>query len=154
MGAWIFASGDLVMSVCDTRRLALRNQLSELKRLTSWIEDRVDPARFPDLSLAVQVCLEEAVANVIMYASPDGDQLEIWVDLGRCEGVLVARVEDNGREFDPTQAAPFRVAKSLQDAQVGNIGIHLMRSFADGVDYERRNGRNQLTLRFVEPRPA
>jgi len=26
-----------------------------------------------------------------------------------------------------------------------------MRSFATGMDYERRDGRNRLTLRFVEP---
>jgi anti-sigma regulatory factor (Ser/Thr protein kinase) len=35
---------------------------------------------------------------------------------------------------------------------VGNVGIHLMRSFADGMDYERRDCRNRLTLRFNQAR--
>jgi anti-sigma regulatory factor (Ser/Thr protein kinase) len=42
------------------------------------------------------------------------------------------------------------VAKSLEEAKVGDLGIHLMRSFASGMHYERRDGRNRLTLQFVE----
>ena len=42
-------------------------------------------------------------------------------------------------------------AASLEEAKVGDLGIHLMRSFASGMDYERRDGRNRLTFRFVEP---
>src|SRR5262249_34922652 len=70
-------------------------------------------------------------------------------------GTLVARVEDNGRQFDPTRAPPPAPAASLEEAKVGEVGIHLMRSFANGMDYERRDGRNRLTLRFVElPAPS
>jgi anti-sigma regulatory factor (Ser/Thr protein kinase) len=42
------------------------------------------------------------------------------------------------------------VAKSLEEAKVGDLGIHLMRSFASDMHYERQDGRNRLTLRFVE----
>ena len=44
-----------------------------------------------------------------------------------------------------------RMATSLEDAKIGDLGIHLMRSFASGMHYERRGGRNRLTLRFLEP---
>jgi len=47
---------------------------------------------------------------------------------------LVARIEDNGRQFDPTRAPPPVVATSLEKAKVGDLGIHLMRSFASGMD--------------------
>jgi anti-sigma regulatory factor (Ser/Thr protein kinase) len=40
--------------------------------------------------------------------------------------------------------------KSLEEAKVGDLGIHLMHSFASDMHYERRDGRNRLTLRFVE----
>jgi serine/threonine-protein kinase RsbW len=43
------------------------------------------------------------------------------------------------------------MAKSLDDAKIGDYGIHLMRSFASGMHYERREGRNRLTLRFGKP---
>jgi serine/threonine-protein kinase RsbW len=137
------------MSSTDSERLVLRNDLAELERLAGWLEDWARENVSPAVSFAVQLCLEEAVANVIMYGGTD--RLEIAVEVERNDGALVALIEDNGRQFDPTQApAPSR-ATSLQDATIGDLGIHLMRSFASGMHYERRNGRNRLTLRFLEP---
>ena len=138
------------MSSVGTRRLVLRNDLAELERLAGWIEGWTQHEVSADVSFALQLCLEEAVANVIMYGGAKGDRLEIAVELERNGGMLVARIEDTGREFDPTQVPSPSMAKSLEEAKVGDLGIHLVRSFASGMDYERRDGRNRLTLRFVE----
>jgi anti-sigma regulatory factor (Ser/Thr protein kinase) len=60
---------------------------------------------------------------------------------------------DNGRPFDPTEALPPPMASSLTQASIGNLGIHLMRSFASSMQYERRDGCNRLTLQFSERQP-
>ena len=138
------------MSRVETKRLVLRNDLAELTRLAGWIEGIVRDEVSSDVSFAVQLCLEEAVANVIMYGAGSGDRLEIAVELERSGGNLVARIEDDGRHFDPTGVPPPPPVASLQDAKIGHLGVHLMRSFASGLRYERRNGRNRLTLRFLE----
>jgi len=142
------------MSSLEARRLVLRNDVAELQRLAGWLERLAHQGMSSDVSFAVQLCLEEAVANIIMYGAARGDRLEIAVELERNGGTLVARIEDNGRQFDPTRAPPPAVAASLEQAKVGDLGIHLMRSFASGMDYERRDGRNRLTLRFAESRPS
>jgi len=138
------------MSSLDAIRLVLRNDLAELERLAGWIEGWAQQGVSPDVSFAIQLCLEEAIANVIMYGAAKDDRLEIAVELERNGGTLVARIEDTGRQFDPTQVPPPTDATSLEQAKVGDLGIHLLRSFASGMDYERRDGRNRLTLRFVE----
>ena len=138
------------MSSLDAIRLVLRNDLAELERLAGWIEGWAQQGVSPDVSFAIQLCLEEAIANVIMYGAARDDRLEIAVELERNGSTLVARIEDTGRQFDPTQVPPPTVATSLEEAKVGDLGIHLLRSFASGMDYERRDGRNRLTLRFVE----
>jgi len=135
----------------EASRLVLRKDVAELKRLAGWIEGFTQERTSPDVSFAVQLCLEEAVANIIMYGARRDDPLEIAVELERNGENLVARIEDNGQQFDPTRAPPPVSARSLEEAKVGELGIHLMRSFATGMDYERRDGRNRLTLRFVEP---
>ena len=66
----------------------------------------------------------------------------------------LARIEDNGSAFDPTQVVRPPVSASLAEAKVGNLGIHLMRTFASGMYYERRDSRNRLTMRFVEVNAA
>ena len=122
------------MSNLEANRLELRSDLAELKRLAGWIKAQAQQELSADTSFAIQLCLEEAVANIIMHGG----------------GAKVASIEDSGREFDPTQFPPPSVAKSLEEAKVGDLGIHLMHSFASDMHYERRDGRNRLTLRFVE----
>src|SRR5262245_60920868 len=85
-----------------------------------------------------------------MYSTSTDDQLEIVVEVEREDQTLIARIEDNGGAFDPTQVPRPPVPASLAEAKVGNLGIHLMRSFASGMHYERRDSRNRLTIRFVE----
>lgn len=139
------------MSNLESNPLELCGDLSGLRRLAGWIEARSQHGLSADTWFAVQLCLEEAVANIIMHGGgAKDDRLQIAVALERNGGTLVARIEDSGREFDPTQFSPPSVAKSLEEAKVGDLGIHLMRSFASDMHYERRDGRNRLTLRFVE----
>jgi anti-sigma regulatory factor (Ser/Thr protein kinase) len=141
----------IAMSTAGVSRLVLRNDVAELERLAGWIEGFTGQGTSPDVSFALQLCLEEAVANIIMYGGAKDDAIVIAVELERDYGTLVARIEDNGRQFDPTRAPRPLPPASLDEAKVGDLGIHLMRSFANRMDYERRDGRNRLTLRFVEP---
>jgi len=136
------------------RRLLLHRDLAELERLAVWIEGWATRELSATLSFAVQVCLEEAVANIIMYGATQDDRLEIVVEVERTDQALVARIEDNGCAFDPTQVARPPAPSSLAEAKVGNLGIHLMRSFASDLHYERRDTRNRLTMRFVELQDA
>jgi serine/threonine-protein kinase RsbW len=138
----------------NARRLLLHRDLAELQRLAVWIEGWAMRDLSAGLSFAVQVCLEEAVANIIMYSATTDDCLEIVIEVERDDKTLVARVEDNGSAFDPTQVPRPPVPASLAEAKVGNLGIHLMRSFASGMHYERRDSRNCLTMRFVEVQDA
>jgi serine/threonine-protein kinase RsbW len=134
----------------NARRLLLHRDLAELERLAVWIEGWAMRELSANLSFALQVCLEEAVANIIMYSTTTDDRLEIVVEVENENQTLVARIEDNGSAFDPTQFQRPGVPASLAEAKVGNLGIHLMRSFASGLHYERRDSRNRLTMRFVE----
>jgi serine/threonine-protein kinase RsbW len=134
----------------NARRLLLHRDLAELERLVVWIEGWAMRDLSASLSFAVQVCLEEAVANIIMYSTTTDDRLEIVVEVEHANQALVIRIEDNGSAFDPTQVPRPPLPASLAEAKVGNLGIHLMRSFANGMHYERRDNRNRLTIRFVE----
>ena len=75
--------------------------------------------------------LKDAVTAHEKGAAKD-DRLEIAIELEDNAGTLVARIEDNGLPFDPTQVRSPPLATSLEQAKVGDLGIHLIRSFASG----------------------
>jgi hypothetical protein len=109
----------------DARRLLLHRDLAELERLAVWIEDGAARGLSADLSFAVRGGRKHH--NV---------QLHERRSLGNCR---------RGQAHGPGSGRPHA---SLAQAKVGNLGIHLMRSFAGGMHYERRDNRNRLTMRF------
>jgi anti-sigma regulatory factor (Ser/Thr protein kinase) len=134
-----------------TARLVLRTALPELQRLASWVEKIAHEAGFAaDTVFALQLCLEEAVANIVMHGGAKADA-PITVEIARTGDEIVAMIEDEAAPFDPT-SLPERIAPaSLDEATIGELGVHFMRNYASSMEYERRGPQNRLVLRFAMP---
>jgi hypothetical protein len=82
--------------------LIVRNELREVARAAEWVADIArEEALSPRLAFRVDLCLEEALANVVAYAFPGGGSHDVVV---RCEtdaDSVMLEVEDDGRAFDP-----------------------------------------------------
>jgi serine/threonine-protein kinase RsbW len=143
------STGLCSMSDLQQQRIVLKRELGELDRLGTWIqafEGEIDLV--PDVAFALELCLEEAIANIIMHGGPTGAG-EISVTLQHTSPGLVATIEDDGRQFDPTKAPRRATAQSLDEARPGEHGIQLIRTFATDMRYECNRGLNTLTLTFA-----
>src|SRR5262249_10629296 len=130
-------------------RLILRAEVAELTRLTRWVEEFAQYAKLPpDQVFAIQLSVEEAVANVITHSGSAESGQDIAVELAASGDQVLAVIEDKGRPFDPTTVPPPIQPASLAEAQIGKLGIQLMRNFASEMRYEAFNGCNRLTLKF------
>jgi anti-sigma regulatory factor (Ser/Thr protein kinase) len=132
------------------RQIVLERALTELDRLSAFARAIGHDEGLPaDRIFALELCLEEAAANIIMHGGA-GDHAgkQITVTFMRGAPVLTVRLEDDGSPFDPTIVPPPAAPASLEEAQVGGMGVHLIRNLATGMLYERVDGRNRLTLTF------
>lgn len=94
---------------------------------------------------AMQVALDELLTNAIMHGSVSlNDPMQ--VDLIIHKNVLRAVISHAGPAFDPTEVEAPDLEGSLQDRQIGGLGIHLVRSMMDEFTYEHADGRNVLKL--------
>lgn len=130
------------------RLLHLRNETAELTRVREAVEELAIDAGLPSrITFALQLALEEALANVITYAYGDGDEHSIGLRLALRGREIVAEIEDDGQPFNPLERPPPDIEAPLEDRPVGGLGIHLVRTLMDDVAYERRGGKNVLVLR-------
>ena len=54
---------------------------------------------------------------------------------------------DNGLEFNPLEdAKPPDLDSSVEERPVGGLGIHLAKTMADEIGYERRDGWNVVSI--------
>jgi serine/threonine-protein kinase RsbW len=120
-----------------------------------WIASDLD---LPEgQAYAMQVCLEELMANVAMHGrmptaqsdqAEPADPLTVSVSLKVSSEKITLTVEDNGRPFDISRAQPRRVEGGLDDVVPGGLGIGVIRSFADNLKYSRTETGNCVTAEF------
>ena len=134
--------------VDPSRRLIMKNEMSEVGRLRAFFfsvcrEHGIDDENAKTLNLA----LEEWVANVINYAYPKGMRGHVEVTADVSDDVLTLVIKDHGAVFDPTQHEEVDIDAELDERAIGGLGIHLIRTIMDTVEYQRTSdGYNRLVL--------
>jgi anti-sigma regulatory factor (Ser/Thr protein kinase) len=125
----------------------LVNQLSEIARLGELAARFGEANRIStDDVLAINLVLDEVVINVVKYAFTDGQEHQIPVRLAREGNVVTIRVDDDGRPFNPLEAPPPNLDLPIEERPIGGLGIHIVKSTCDGIEYRREGGRNILTM--------
>lgn len=93
----------------------------------------------------VQLAVDEACTNIIKYGYTDETGT---IDIICCmrNGEFVVVIKDEGKPFDPTSVQPPDLNASLEERQIGGLGVHLIKSMMDEVRYEFIDGKNVLTM--------
>jgi len=132
--------------------IILKNELAEVERAGHVLDEfgalhGVAPTALFELHLA----LDEALTNVVSYAYEDDRQHEIFVRLGTAvadgQRQIEVEIEDDGRPFNPLEAAPPDVNAPVEERPIGGLGIYLVRRVMDDLEYRRQQGKNVLVMR-------
>ena len=133
--------------VPSSKRLVLKNSVDQISLLPAFVEDAMKASKLsPELEGGLNLALEEAVANVIDYAYPEGTEGEVIIDAAVTDTALTFTITDNGKPFDPTARPEVDINAAVEDRPIGGLGIHLVRQIMDDVRYERRGEKNVLIL--------
>jgi serine/threonine-protein kinase RsbW len=139
---------DLVATTSDpAATLVIRNELSALREMSAWLEATIQRLEVPEpLVFKFDLCANEAVTNVISYAYPQNGSHEIGLRLFRENEALCLEIEDDGIPFNPIERPQHAQPASLEEAEIGGLGVDLIRTFMDECHYARRSGRNVLKM--------
>ena len=127
--------------------LTLDNDIRQISNLAGFVDRIMEENDLkPDFAMKVNLALEEAVTNVIMYAYPAGTKGKVNLE-AVVEGTeLKFTLADRGKYFDPTEAPEADTTASVEDRPIGGLGIHLVRTIMDSVTYKRMDGQNVLIM--------
>ena len=122
--------------------LVMRNDIQQIPTLAEWLEMIGLPQ---ELNMPINLALEEAVSNVMLYAYP-GKSGQVLVECDKKEKQLIFTISDSGVPFDPTKQEEPDVTQSAEERPIGGLGIFLVRQIMDDIRYERKDNKNILTL--------
>jgi anti-anti-sigma factor len=95
----------------------------------------------------IELCADEAVTNVVEHAYGYDPKKSLTVELVMDKESLKIVVRDQGRAFEPKGASgEVDLEKHIAERRTGGLGVYLMNSFMDSVDYQRVENENVLTM--------
>ena len=103
----------------------------------------------PRLRTPVDLALEELFTNVVKY--DEEGAAPVRIALARKAGGVEATVTVQGvGRFDPTGAPAPDVGRPLEERTPGGLGLHLVRQFADSLQYDYDEARRQARIVFFK----
>lgn len=127
--------------------MSLANDVQEVARVIDTLEEFGAANGIPaEQSLRFGLALDELITNVISYglAGRSDGVIDLFVE--HADGALRAELADNGPPFDPLAAETSVPGGDIETRAVGGLGLTLVKTFMDRLDYRRVDGFNRLTM--------
>ncbi len=129
--------------------IRLSRDMDGLRQLGAWVDTLSDAlALSVPAGFALRLCLEEAVANLVLHGIPatiDTTDIVAIAVVPRDDRLCLI-VEDRCEPYDPRMAAEPPPLTDVKTARVGGLGIQLLRRYARTIRYETDGSANRLIL--------
>lgn len=123
-------------------------KVENLDDVIGYVEEQLEECGCPmKLMIAIDVAVEEIFVNIASYAY-DGGEGSATIRVGKKEdasGVMI-QFADSGIPYDPLAKEDPDVTLSVEERQIGGLGIFMVKKSMDEVIYEYKDGQNVLTL--------
>ncbi len=124
------------------------NRLQELKRIGDRVEQFGRERGLSDGDTShVHLVLDELVSNIIKYGHDDRREHEIHLRVSLERDLLTISIVDDGKAFNPLEAPAPDLDRPIEERPIGGLGLFLVKSIMDTLEYHRERDRNIVTLR-------
>lgn len=134
----------------EEKSLVVDATMENLDQVIGFVEEQLENESCPmKVIRQIGVSLEEIYVNVVNYAYGE--------DIGKCwltlkiasvgDGKrLVLTIRDKGIPFNPLEKEDPDITLSVEERQIGGLGIYMVKEMMDEVTYEYQSGYNILTI--------
>lgn len=126
------------------KELIVAANIENLERVQDFVRAELSdcPAKIKN-QLAIAV--DEVFSNITNYAgTQEGDTVSVRILVG---DEVILEFADAGIPYNPLEKADPELDLGLDQREVGGLGIFLVKSLMDSLEYRHEGGLNVLTLR-------
>lgn len=144
----------LAAAVLANDELTVPAALDYLPEVHRFVEIRAEAAGLSgEKVMRLQLAVEEAVTNICQYAYLNEvaaakaayayhDSGAVKMRMADHGDAVLLEIEDKGLAFNPLEISAPDLDSPLEERQMKNIGMHLIRNMSDRLEYDRRNQTN------------
>ena len=122
-----------------------------LEAVNDFIHEQIKPFSCQSQTLfQIDLAVEEIFVNISHYAySPDKGTVQIDCSVEKTADApakLTVSFTDKGKAFNPLAKPDPDITLSVEEREIGGLGIFLTKKYMDSVLYERKDNQNILTF--------
>lgn len=130
--------------------LILENRMDEIAKLHTFIEEISEMTNLsPELTMQIDLAMEEIVANVIMYAYEENSRQEIKIIAEKMDDYILFSVIDSGIPFDPTTQKDPDITLNTEERPIGGLGVFMAKQLMDEITYSYVDRCNVLKMKKI-----
>lgn len=122
-----------------------------LEAVNDFIHEQIKPFSCQSQTLfQIDLAVEEIFVNISHYAySPDKGTVQIDCSVEKTADApakLTVSFTDRGKAFNPLAKPDPDITLSVEEREIGGLGIFLTKKYMDSVLYEHKDNQNILTF--------
>jgi serine/threonine-protein kinase RsbW len=135
-------------------QLTIPSQTEKLSDVRDFISSAARSYGFDEESVnKIALAVDEACTNIIKHAYNNAGDRLIDIAVATQNGTFEVIITHNGNSFDPQAIRTPDMREYLSHFRRGGLGLHLMRSLMDSVEY-RSLPDKRSEVHLVKRRPA
>ena len=128
--------------------LKIPSQTGNLELIREFISGLAQKVGFDDQDInKIELAVDEACTNVIAHAYNNDESQEIELSVKIQKNKFIVVVADKGKGFDFNHLEEPNMKNYMAELRVGGLGIYLIKSLMDEVDYQTKSGgKNEVRM--------
>ncbi|MCI8771606.1 MAG: ATP-binding protein [Lachnospiraceae bacterium] len=116
---------------------------------TDFVNEQLEAFHCPmKAQMQIAIAIDELFGNIAHYAyNPEVGAVTVRVEVTKEPLAVVITFIDQGKPYDPLARENPDVTLSVEDRDIGGLGIYMVKKSMDDISYEYRGGQNILTIK-------
>ena len=131
-----------------TLELKIQSQTEKLIFVREFVSEAARKFGFDEETVSkIALAVDEACTNVIKHSYDYAPNKEIEIIVAGKKAAFEVVIVHSGKSFDPQAVKPPDMKEYLSHYRKGGLGMHLMRSLMDSVEYRiSKDSRSEVHL--------
>ena len=127
-------------------RRGFRREIDALDEIFQFLENFVDGEEIDErTAFTINLVVEELFTNMVRHNTGGSDVIDL--SIGRVGDLLhLGLIDSDVDPFDPTKVPKPPVAAGISDRRPGGLGLHLVQTMVDDVNYEYEPETRQMRV--------
>ena len=130
------------------KELKLDATIENIEVVTDFINEELEAFDCPmKTQMKIDIAVDEIFGNIAHYAyAPEVGEATVRVEVTEESAVVITFI-DSGIPYDPLAKSDPDITLSLEEREIGGLGIYMVKKSMDEISYEYKDGQNVLTIK-------